>query len=89
VLEAGLSGCALVLGDIPSLRELWDGAALFVPPDQPAPLRKALTELISNPERRQSLATAARHRGLQYSPARMARGYLGIYEGVGRAACAS
>ena len=23
VLEAGLSGCALVLGDIPSLREIW------------------------------------------------------------------
>ena len=33
VLEAALSGCALVLGDIPSLREIWDGAALFVDPD--------------------------------------------------------
>src|SRR5690606_27826406 len=31
VLEAGLSGCALVLGDIPSLREIWEGAAVFVP----------------------------------------------------------
>ena len=30
VLEAALSGCALVLGDIPSLRELWSGAAVFV-----------------------------------------------------------
>src|SRR5436853_1211639 len=29
ILEAGLSGCALVLGDIPSLRELWEGAAVF------------------------------------------------------------
>ena len=33
ILEAALSGCALVLGDIPSLRELWAGAAVFVPPD--------------------------------------------------------
>ena len=31
-LEAALSGCALVLGDIPSLREIWGDAALFVPP---------------------------------------------------------
>ena len=32
-LEAGLAGCALVLGDIPSLREVWHDAALFVPPE--------------------------------------------------------
>lgn len=30
VLEAAHAGCALVLRDIPSTRELWDGAALFV-----------------------------------------------------------
>ena len=30
VLEAAQAGCALVLRDIPSARELWDGAALFV-----------------------------------------------------------
>src|SRR5690606_16056187 len=29
-LEAALSGCALVLGDIPSLREVWGNAACFV-----------------------------------------------------------
>jgi glycosyltransferase involved in cell wall biosynthesis len=32
VLEAALSGCALVLADLPSLRETWDNAALFAPP---------------------------------------------------------
>ncbi|HEX2494254.1 MAG TPA: glycosyltransferase family 4 protein, partial [Steroidobacter sp.] len=31
VLEAALAGCALVLADLPSLRELWSGAALFAP----------------------------------------------------------
>ncbi len=36
ILEAALSGCALVLGDIPSLRENWDGAAVFVPPNDDA-----------------------------------------------------
>jgi len=89
VLEAGLSGCALVLGDIPSLRELWDGAAVFVPPDQPALLRSALTGLISDPGRREALGIAARQRGLEYSPTRMARGYLEIYDRVGRPVCVS
>ena len=32
VLEAAQAGCALVLSDIPTFRELWDGAAMFVPP---------------------------------------------------------
>ena len=30
VVEAAISGAALVLADIPTFRELWDGAALFV-----------------------------------------------------------
>ena len=30
ILEAAAAGCALVLGDIPSLRENWAGAAVFV-----------------------------------------------------------
>ena len=32
VLEAAQAGCALVLSDIPTFRELWDGVALFVAP---------------------------------------------------------
>lgn len=32
VLEAAQAGLALVLADIPTFRELWGGAALFVPP---------------------------------------------------------
>ncbi len=32
VLEAAKARCCLVLADIPSLRELWDGAALFIDP---------------------------------------------------------
>ncbi|HWC00127.1 MAG TPA: glycosyltransferase family 4 protein, partial [Bryobacteraceae bacterium] len=49
VLEAAITGCGLVLGDIPTLRELWEPAALFVPPDEPETLRHALRELISSP----------------------------------------
>jgi glycosyltransferase involved in cell wall biosynthesis len=45
VLEAAMHGCALVLGDIPSLRELWDDSALFVPPDDPDALAAAIDRL--------------------------------------------
>jgi glycosyltransferase involved in cell wall biosynthesis len=79
VLEAALAGCALVLGDIPSLRELWDGVALFVSPDDPAALREALESLIRDPGLREKLALGARRRALDCSPERMARGYLRVY----------
>jgi len=93
VLEAGLAGCALVLGDIPSLREHWDGVAVFVPPDDSDLLRLALSELIEDPQLRHTLAMRARRRALGYSAARMARAYLGVYGAVLArrevAACAS
>ena len=79
VLEAALSGCALVLGDIASLRELWDGVAIFVPPEDPDTLRAALTALADDPGLRQTLAMRARRRALGFSPERMTAGYLGVY----------
>ena len=46
VLEAAQAGCALVLSDIPTFRELWNGAALFVPPDDDAAIAGALDSLL-------------------------------------------
>ena len=79
VLEAALSGCALVLGDIPSLRELWDSAAVFVPPEDGAALREALLTLIRQPERRHWLSRRARGRAMIMSSERMGRQYLAAY----------
>jgi glycogen synthase len=79
VLEAGLAGCALVLGDIPSLREAWDGVAVFVPPDDDSTLRSAIAALIEDAQLRNTLAMRARRRALTYTPARMANGYLDVY----------
>jgi glycogen(starch) synthase len=79
VLEAALAGCALVLGDLPTLRELWEGAAIFVSPDQPDDLRLALDGLIEDPVLRQALAMRARRRALRYTPRRMGRAYLAVY----------
>jgi glycosyltransferase involved in cell wall biosynthesis len=78
-LEAALAGCVLVLGDIPSLREVWRNRAVFVAPDDPAALRTALLSLIENPERRNALAAAARARALELTPERMLDGYLSAY----------
>jgi glycosyltransferase involved in cell wall biosynthesis len=79
VLEAALGGCALVLGDIASLRELWSGAALFVPPDDPDALRATLLELIVNPYRRKALGADALQRARRFSTGRMAAAYLSTY----------
>src|SRR5690606_20899248 len=49
-LEAASAGCALVLGDIPSLREVWDDAAVWVPPDDTSALQHALEALIQDAE---------------------------------------
>jgi glycosyltransferase involved in cell wall biosynthesis len=79
VLEAALSGCALVLGDIASLRELWDGAALFVNPNDPSALKSALDDLIADKSLRNHLADRAYERSKAYSPERMLNGYLEVY----------
>jgi glycogen synthase len=81
-LEAGLCGCALVLGDIASLREVWGDAATYVPPDDPNGLRDALLGLIERTDERQRLAAAARARAQQFTPARMGDAYLAAYRGL-------
>lgn len=81
-LEAGLAGCALVLGDIPTLRELWDGAALFVPPDDRTQLISTLNALAEDPELLWLLGGLARSRAEGYSAARMTARYLEAYAGV-------
>lgn len=78
-LEAGLSGAALVLGDIPSLRETWEGAALFVDPRDRQALKDALVLLTKDRGLRQGLAEKARARALSYTTSRMADGYLDLY----------
>jgi glycogen synthase len=82
VLEAGLAGCALVLGDIASLRELWEGAAVFVPACDSAALRRGLLDLIEDPERRMGLAGAARKQALHLHPGAMSSSYLRAYRSL-------
>ena len=78
-LEAALSGCALVLGDIPSLREVWSDAALFVSPDDHAALAASLNRLIADDALRADYAHRARRRAAVFSPARFADAYMAAY----------
>jgi glycogen synthase len=82
ILEAGLSGCALVLGDIPSLREVWGDAALYVPPNDHEALATALRVLIEAPDKREEFSERALDRARHYNFDRMASGYLGAYDAL-------
>jgi glycogen synthase len=82
ILEAALSGCGLVLGDIATLRELWDGAALFVDPSDDDELASALRRLAGRPELVTRLGGRARDRARRYTPEAMAARYLELYTGV-------
>lgn len=86
VLEAALAGCALVLGDIPSLRENWEGRAIFVNPDDEEGLTEAVERLIANPKLRERMGRCAREHALTLSTKRFARGYTGLYKEMVKAA---
>lgn len=79
VLEAALSGCALVLADIPTFRELWQDAALFCPPDDRDAWAAALARLAAAPAERDALAAAAGLRARLYGAEAMTGGYLAAY----------
>ena len=78
-LEAGLSGCALVLGDIDTLREVWGDAAHFVDPEDEEELADVLNRLIADSDLRRRYASAALQRAQELSADRMAADYVDVY----------
>jgi glycogen synthase len=84
-LEAALCGCALVLGDIPSLREVWGEAAQYVPKDDPGALGATVNRLLADPVQRTCAARAASSRARRYGPRQTAQRYLEAYASVAAA----
>jgi glycogen synthase len=78
-LEAALSGCALVLGDIPSLREIWQDAALYVDTNDTEALADAVNELLADKELLNVYASKASIRAKLFSSEAMCREYLHLY----------
>lgn len=79
VVEAALSGCALVLSDLPGLREIWGDAAVFVAAGDEEGLGTELAALAGDEPRRRSLGARARERALGLDPAATAASTLDLY----------
>lgn len=82
ILEAASAGCALVLGDIPSLRELWGDAAVYVDPRDMSELGRALEHLSSDHAQRGALGALAARRARRYGADVMAERYLALYRSL-------
>jgi len=82
VLEAAQAGCALVLSDIPTFRELWDGAALFVPAEDGAAIAGAVERLVGDEALRARLGAAAAARARPMGVEAMVEGTLAVYAGL-------
>lgn len=90
-LEAARHGCALLLGDLPSLREVWGDAAEYVDPFDDDALAEKLSALIDDPARRAELASRARARAGRFTRVAMTDAYRALYQDLARGdvSCAS
>jgi glycosyltransferase involved in cell wall biosynthesis len=82
VLEAARAGCALLLADIPTFRELWDGAAAFFDPLEAGALRRCLRSLCGDEVQRARLQRAGMARARRYPLHRTVSRYRTIYESL-------
>lgn len=79
-LQAALAGCALVLNDIPSHREIWDGAAAFYARDDVDDLRRLWRAVLDDTPMAARLARTARERAIRrHGAAKVADEYLAVY----------
>jgi glycosyltransferase involved in cell wall biosynthesis len=78
-VEAALRGCALVLGDIESLREVWGDTATYVDPDDDDALAAALDTYAQDEDLRRAHAARAARRASMFTPARMTDGTIAVY----------
>lgn len=72
VLEAAAAGCALILSDIPTFRELWSDVAIFVPPRDDKGFTRTISDLVGDDFERAVLGRAARERASLRTPEAMA-----------------
>jgi glycogen(starch) synthase len=80
VLEAAQAGLALVVSDIPTMRELWDGAAVFCDPREANDWTQALELLMNQKSERLELGERAKERAQKYSRESFGQGYRALYE---------
>jgi glycosyltransferase involved in cell wall biosynthesis len=80
-LQAALYDCALLLSDIPSYRELWDGAACFFHSNDATDLRRQWQALLIDAEHLANSQRRAYERAAtRYPASRMAGAYRNVYQ---------
>ncbi|MCX2838798.1 glycosyltransferase family 4 protein [Salinimicrobium sp. MT39] len=82
ILEAAGNGCALVLSNLDTLQELWDGSALFFDPENEEEAEKTIVRLLESPEFLEQLSAKARERAKQYSAEKMGAAYNDLYREI-------
>jgi glycosyltransferase involved in cell wall biosynthesis len=82
VLEAAAAGCPLILSDIPTFRELWDGVAIFVPARDEQGFTDAINKLVGDDFQRSLMGQAAQERASRYTPEAMAAQMAAVYRSL-------
>ena len=84
LVEAALSGCAVVSTDVGVARRLMDNGSggLLLPGREPEQIASALRELATNRTRTRDMGRAAAHVAQYFSQERMVDAYLALYEGL-------
>jgi glycogen synthase len=82
VLEAASRRCCLVLSDIPSLRELWAGAAVFIDPHNPEQWAVELNKLMADRATREAFSRGAYLRANEYGADAAIRKYWSLYRSL-------
>ncbi len=79
VLEAAQCETPLVLSDIPTFRELWSDAAIFLPANQPLLWANALSTLANDVLRLRELGQAACQRAARYTQESMVSATMDVH----------
>lgn len=81
-LEAALSGCAIITGDIPTMHEIWDDAAIYVNPDDEIQIAFEVNRIMKDTEYRQKMSDRAQSRAMRYTLENMLSEYVSLYQQV-------
>jgi glycogen synthase len=83
MIEAALSRCALILNDIPSLREIWGQAAVYFRTNDADSLAEAVRILSGDMQMQRSFANRAFQRAREcFNAHRMTDNYIQLYRSV-------
>lgn len=82
VLEAAQAGCALVLSDLDTLKEIWEDSAIYFNPDDSKQLEIILSDLIEHPRKRKKYQEKAQSRAKAFQRKAFAKNYYQLYQEV-------